>query len=327
MTLSTVPRRALLGAGLAAAALARPALAQQGRYPNRPIRCLIPWPPGGALDAIHRQMFEVAGKDLGQSIVIENMPGARGTRAATFLVQQGRPDGYTIAHHHLSVLRHPFLTRQATWDPVADFTYIMQITGFVFGTAVHKDSPWRSFADMMEAARRQPGRHTFSTSGIATTNHIAMEDLLIRERGEMTHVPMRGSQEGVTALLAKQIDVIADSQAWRPQVENGDFRLLSVWTPTRLPSFPDVPTLKELGYGMSVTSPYGIVGPKGMDPEIVEILHRTLKKAFEDEAVQAIMRRWEQPNEYLGPADYLAFARERVLYERQMVERLKLSID
>jgi tripartite-type tricarboxylate transporter receptor subunit TctC len=179
----------------------------------------------------------------------------------------------------------------------------------------------------MEAARRRPGELILSTSGIATTNHIATEDILIRERAEMTHVPMRGAQEGVTALLGRQIDVVAASQAWRPQVENGDFRLLSVWTPTRLPSFPDVPTLKELGYGMSVTSPYGIAGPKGMDPEIVEILHRTLKKAFEDEATQAIMTRPEQPNEYLGPADYLAFARERVVYEKRMVEQLKLSID
>lgn len=324
MMLLRPTRRGALALG--AALLARPALAQ-GRYPNRPIRCLIPWPPGGALDAIHRAMFEVAGRDLGQSIVIENMPGARGTRAATFLVQQGRPDGYTIAHHHLSVLRHPFLTRQPTWDPVNDFTYIMQLTGFVFGTVVRADSPWRTQQELIAAAKRQPGRLTFSTSGIATTNHIAWEDILAREGAEMTHVPMRGSQEGVTALLGKQIDVIVDSQAWRPQVENGDFRLLAVWTPTRLPSFPDAPTLTDLGLGMVVTSPYGIVGPKGLDPEIVDLLHRTLKKAFFDDSVQAIMKRWEQPDQYLGPAEYVAFARERVVYEKMMVEKLKLSID
>ncbi|NCY24580.1 MAG: tripartite tricarboxylate transporter substrate binding protein, partial [Alphaproteobacteria bacterium] len=120
--------------------LATPAFAQ-ARFPNRPIRFLIPWPPGGSLDALHRRMFEVFQQDTGQPVLIENMPGARGTRGATFLVQQGRPDGYTLAHHHLSIIRHPFLTRQPTWDPVADFTYIMQITGFVFGTVVRADSP------------------------------------------------------------------------------------------------------------------------------------------------------------------------------------------
>ena len=318
-------RRTLLLAG-ASVALARPSLGQ-GRYPNQPIRIITPWPPGGSLDALQRTMFEIAGRDLGVSILSENMPGARGTRAAIYLTTQARPDGYTLAHHHLSILRHPFLTRQPTWDPVADFTYIMQFSGFTFGTAVRADSPWRTLADVFEDARRRPERITFSTSGIATTNHIAMEELTARERCRLTHVPFRGAQEGVTALLGRQIDMVADAQAWRPQVEKGDFRLLSAWTRTRLPSFPDVPTLNDLGYNMTVTSPYGFVGPKGLPPEIVDRLHTTFRKALNDEASQAIIRRWEMPEEYLGPREYLAFAAERVEYERAMVARLGLSID
>jgi tripartite-type tricarboxylate transporter receptor subunit TctC len=318
-------RRALLGA-MAIAPLAAPASAQ-GRYPSRPIRFLIPWPPGGSLDALHRNVFELMQRDLGQSVVVENMPGARGTRAAVFLTQQARPDGYTLAHHHLSILRHPFLTRQTSWDPVADFTYIMQVSGFVFGTAVHRDSPYRSFQDLIAEARRRPGQLTYSTSGIATTNHLAMEDILAREGVRMEHIPTRGAQEGVTMLLGKQIDVVADAQSWRPQVESGEFRLLSVWTPTRLPSLPDVPTLRDLGYGMSVTSPYGVAGPKGLPPEVVQIFHDSFRKGMLDETSQAIIRRWEMPDEYLGPQAYVEFARERVLYERDMVRRLNLSID
>ncbi|WP_207540118.1 tripartite tricarboxylate transporter substrate binding protein [Sabulicella rubraurantiaca] len=321
----TTRRRALLGA-LAAAPLATPAFGQ-ARFPNRPIRFMIPWPPGGSLDALHRAMFEVFQKDTGQPVIIENMPGARGTRAAIFLIQQARPDGYTLAHHHLSILRHPYLTRAQTWDPVNDFSYIMQLTGFTFGTVVRADSPFRTWQDMMAHAKANPGRLTYSTSGIATTNHIAKEDILAREGARMEHIPMRGAQEGVTALLGRQIDMISDAQAWRPQVENGDFRLLAAWTPTRLASAPNAPTLRELGYGMSVTSPYGIAGPKGMDPEIVDRLHRLFKKAMEDETSQAIMNRWEMPREYLGPAEYLAFARERIIYEQEMVRRLNLSID
>ncbi|RAI56955.1 tripartite tricarboxylate transporter substrate binding protein [Roseicella frigidaeris] len=316
-------RAALLGLGLG---LAAPALGQ-GRYPNRSIRFLIPWPPGGSLDALHRQMFEIVQKDLGQSVVIENRPGARGTQAALFLVNQAQPDGYTLAHHHLSILRHPFLTKQKTWDPVADFTYVMQVSGFLFGTVVRSDSPHRSFADLIAAARKRPGDLTFSTSGIATTNHIAMEEICGREGVQMTHVPFRGAQEGVTALLGRQIDVVADSAAWRPNVEAGEFRLLSIWTRERLAAFPEAPTLHDLGYGMTVTSPYGIAGPKGMDPAVVEVLHRAFRKALEDEASQAIIRRWDMPQEYLGPADYLAFAKARVEYEKQMVARLGLTID
>jgi tripartite-type tricarboxylate transporter receptor subunit TctC len=318
-------RRALLGA-MALVPLAAPASAQ-GRYPNRPVRFLIPWPPGGSLDALHRNVFEIMTRDLGQSVVVENMAGARGTRAAVFLTQQARPDGYTLAHHHLSILRHPFLTRQATWDPIADFTYIMQVSGFVFGTVVHRDSPFRSFADLIAEARRRPGQLTYSTSGIATTNHIAMEDLLAREGASMEHIPTRGATEGVTMLLGRQIDVIADAQAWRPQVENGDFRLLSIWTRARLPTFANAPTLHELGYNMTVTSPYGVAGPRGLPPEVVQIFHDSFRKAMLDETSQAIIRRWDMPDEYLGPQAYLEFARERVAYERDMVRRLNLSID
>jgi tripartite-type tricarboxylate transporter receptor subunit TctC len=272
-------------------------------------------------------MFDIMSRDLGVSILSENMPGARGTRAAILLTQQAQPDGYTLAHHHLSILRHPFLTRQPTWDPVNDFTYIMQLSGFVFGTVVRSDSRYRTLADVFAEARARPGRVSFSTSGIATTNHLAMEELCSRERVEMLHVPFRGAQEGVTALLGRQIDMVADAQAWRPQVESGEFRLLSVWTRTRLPSFPDAPTLNDLGYNMSVTSPYGFAGPKGLPPEMVDTLHRSFRKAMLDEASQAVMRRWEMPDEYLGPAEYLAFARERTAYERATVARLNLSID
>ena len=203
----------------------------------------------------------------------------------------------------------------------------MQVSGFLFGTAVRSDGPYKTFRHLIDAAKRRPGALTYTTSGIATTNHIAMEEILEREGAEMTHVPFRGSQEGVTALLGKQIDVVADSSSWKPNVESGELRLLSVWTRERLPSFPDAPTLRDLGYDMVVTSPYGIAGPKGLPPEIVDTLHRAFRKALEDEASQAIIDRWEMPREYLGPAEYLAFAKERVEYEKRMVARLKLSID
>lgn len=324
MTSTITRRRALLTA--AALPLARPAFGQ-ARYPNRPIRVVTPWPPGSSLDALQRSIFEIAGRDMGVPILSENMPGARGTRGAILLTQQAQPDGYTLAHHHLSIIRHPFLTRQPTWDPVLDFTYIMQFSGFIFGTVVRTDSPYQTLAEVFAMARAQPGRITYSTSGIATTNHLAMEELCARERCEMTHVPFRGAQEGVTALLGKQISMVADAQSWRPQVETGEFRLLSVWTRTRLPSFPNAPTLNDLGYDMSVTSPYGFVGPKGMPPEIVDKLHTSFRKALQDEQSQAIMRRWEMPDEYLGPREYLAFAVERTAYERATVARLGLSID
>lgn len=318
-------RRTLIGAA-ALPLLARPSLGQ-GRFPNRPVRFLIPWAPGGTLDGFMRMQAEMFQQEFGQPLIIENRPGARGTLAAIQLVSQTRPDGYTVAHHHLSVIRHPFLTRRPTWDPVNDFTYIMQQSGFVFGHVVRPDSGWNTLAEMWAAARARPGQLSYATSGIATSNHLAQEELCEKEGVQMIHVPFRGTSENITALLAKQVDAIANSNAWQGAVEAGQLKLLAVWTRQRLRAFPEVPTLQDLGYGMAVTSPYGIAGPKGLDPEVTEFLHQAFRRLQTSDRMQKYMRDNDMPDEYLGPADYTAFARERAVYEQRMVTRLNLSID
>ncbi|WP_052401681.1 tripartite tricarboxylate transporter substrate binding protein [Muricoccus aerilatus] len=318
-----LPRRTLLALG--AAGLGRPALAQSG-FPNRPIRLLVPWPPGGSADAQLRSLADVATKLLGQPVLVENRSGARGLLAAQALLQAA-PDGYTLAQHHLSVLRHPFMTKARSWDPVADFTPVLGLTGWLFGVVVRADSPIQDWAGYVATAKARPGRMTYSTSGIGTSNHIAMEDICSRLGLEMVHVPFRGTTEGVTALLGGQIDSIADSSAWVPQVESGAFRLICVWSPERAARFPAVPTLRELGVDVVVTSPYGIAGPRGMDPGVVRVLHDALKEALMSPENTAIRERWDMPLAYLDTAAYRDFIAERVAYEREMVGKLRLSID
>lgn len=324
----TLSRRAALIAGaaaLAAPGLAAPALAQGG-FPNRPIRLMVPWPPGGSADAQLRSLADVATKALGQPVLVENRSGARGLLAAQALLQSP-PDGYTLAQHHLSVLRHPFMTKARSWDPVEDFTPVIGLTGWLFGVVVRSDSPIRSWADYVTAARAKPGQMSYSTSGIGTSNHIAMEDICNRLGIQMMHVPFRGSTEGVTALLGGQIDSIADSSAWVPQVESGQFRLLCVWSPERAKRFPEVPTLRDLGLDLAVTSPYGIAGPKGMDSGVVRVLHDALKQALLSPENTAIRERWDMPLSYLDTEAYRDFIVQRVAYEKKMVEQLKLTID
>jgi tripartite-type tricarboxylate transporter receptor subunit TctC len=139
---------------------------------------------------------------------------------------------------HLSVVRRPFLVRQPLWDTVADYTHILRLCGWMYGVAVKADSPHRSWGDLVAFARANPGRLTFATSGIATTNHLAMEDLGAREGAQFTHVPYRGSSEGMTAVLSGQVDCIADSSVWVPQVEAGQMRALCVWSAERVPACP-----------------------------------------------------------------------------------------
>lgn len=322
--MSIITRRATLG--LAAAGLAAPALAQ-ARYPDRPIRLVIPWPAGGSADSQLRSMGEIAGKALGQPVVVENKPGAGGTLGPMTVAQQSRPDGYTLTQMHLSVLRRPFMMKTPLWDTMADFTHIIGLTGWLFGTAIKADSRFETWQQMITFARANPGKLTYSTSGIGTTNHLAMETIQEQEKVELTHVPFRGSNEGVTAALAGQVDMVCDSSTWGPFVEAGTMRALSVWTAERATRFPTVPTLKELGYDMEVTSPYGVSGPKGMDPGVVRVLHDAMKAALFDPDNVRIRGQFDMPLVYRNTEDYRAFLAQRVEYEKAMVKRLNLSLD
>jgi tripartite-type tricarboxylate transporter receptor subunit TctC len=322
MSLTLSRRHAL---GLAAAALASPAVAQQ-RYPSSPIRLFIPWTAGSSSDVQMRSMCEEASKLLGQPIVIENRPGASGTLHAQPLAQ-ARPDGYTLGQMHLSVIRRPFLVKQPQWDTTTDYTHIMRVCGWTFGVAVKADRPWKTWAEFIAHAKANPGRVTFATSGIATTNHLAMEELATREGVQFTHVPFRGSSEGVTAVLSGTTDCIADSSAWMPHVESGAMRCLNVWTERRLPKLPEVPTLKELGHDMVVTSPYGISGPKGIDPGIVRALHDAFKTALDSASNTQVRAQFDMQAQYLSSADYDAYIRQRAVYERDMVTRLGIKLD
>lgn len=323
-----VARRAALGLGAAAIAtpLAAPALAQP-RYPDRPVRVIMPWPAGGSADAQVRSLAEIAAKALGQPVIIENRPGAGGTLGPLTVAQQARPDGYTLTQMHLSVLRRPWMMKTPGWDPIGDFTHIIGLTGWLFGTAVKADSPLRSWADLIAFARSHPGRLTYSTSGIGTTNHLAMESLQEKEGIQLVHVPFRGSNEGVTAVLGGQVDMICDSSAWAPFVEAGTMRALSVWGAERAARFPTVPTLTELGYDMVVTSPYGVSGPKGMDEGVVRVLHDVLKAALFDAENAKVRAQFDMPLVYRDTAGYRAFIAERVDYEKAMVRRLGLTLD
>ena len=297
-------------------------------WPTKPIRWIVPFPPGGSTDTFSRPVAAKLSEILGQPVVVENVPGA-GASIGMDRVAKSAPDGYTIglATTGTHAINPHLYGAKLPHDTSRDFTALTLAARYFNVLLVNPKLNINSVPELLAYAKANPDKVTFGSAGNGSSNHLSGEVLKLVTGLPMTHVPYRGAQEGVTALLGRQITMFADAQAWRPQVESGEFKLLSAWTPTRLGSAPNAPTLIELGFGMSVTSPYGIVGPKGMDPEITDFLHTRLKKALDDEACQAIARRWELPNEYLGPQAYLEFARERVAYERDTVRRLNLSID
>jgi tripartite-type tricarboxylate transporter receptor subunit TctC len=310
--------------GLGAAALAMPALAQRG-FPDKPIRMLVPWAPGGTTDVQMRVLSEQAGKRLGQPVVVENKAGAGGILGAQALLNE-RPDGYTLAQMPISVFRVPFMSQRPPFDPLTDFTYISHLTGYLFGVVVKADAPWPDFKSFLADAKANPGKFNYGTPGAGTSLHITMEQIATKQGVQWVHVPFRGVAENMQALLGGQIHATADSSGWGPLVEEGRLRLLVTWGPERAKRFPQVPTLKELGIDIVSTSPYGVAGPKGMDPAVVRILDAAFKAAVADPAHVAVLDKFDMPPMHMGPEAYTDFVRRQVEEESAMIRRMGLRL-
>jgi tripartite-type tricarboxylate transporter receptor subunit TctC len=307
---------------LVAGALAAPAVARaQPDFPNRSLRLVIPWPPGASADAFLRAMADQTGKRLGQTVVPDNKPGANGTLGAVTL-KDAKPDGYTLAQLHTGVFRAALMADKPAYDVMNDFTYIIQLSGSVHGIVVRADSPWRTFEELVAAARDKPGKLNYGTFGPASVQNLVMVDIQQRLGVEMTHVPYRGGSELYQGLLSSQIDAIADASGWISLVQSGQFRLLVVWGSNRMKLFPEVRTLREAGIDLVVNSPYGVGGPRGMDPAIVKKLHDAMKEALFDPATQAVMERFSMPTLYLDTAAYDAASREQDKIERENLRRV-----
>lgn len=313
-------RRALL----AAPALLPFAARAQGRFPDKPITIIIPFTAGGATDVQMRSFAECATRAFGQTVIIENRPGGGGVLGMA-AVARARPDGYTLAQMILPGMRLPFMQRMS-FNPRTDFTPIMHVTGYTFGVSVKADSPWRSWQDLVAEMRRRPGEIRWGNTGANGTPHLTNIDLAEREKVEVIHVPFRGESDATPQLLGGHIECASTGSGVGELVLQGQLRILNFWTRERVKRFPTIPTLLELGYrDMVVTSPYGIVGPAGMDPALVATLHEGFRKAQFDPVHLATLDRLDQPNEYLGPADYAAFMQRTINEEEARVKRLGLD--
>ncbi len=312
----------LAGAAAATSSFALPTRAQ-GTFPSQPIKLMVAFAAGGSTDAMFRVMADNATPLFGQTVLVEPNPGGGGTRAAQLLLT-ARPDGYTVAQVPLGVFRLPY-TQKVSWNPATEFTYIIGITGYSFGIAVPSDSPIKTWADFVAYAKANPGKLTYATSGIYTTPHLTMEDLSHRLGIELNHIPYKGVAEIVPALLGGQVMAVADSIGFGPHVVSGKLRLLNTWGETRAKKFPEAPTLKELGIPIVQNSPYGLAGPKGMDPAIVKKLHDVFKQAMEMPNHIEMMGRFDQELLYMSPEQYRKFAEDVIRREKAVIERLKAT--
>lgn len=317
-------RRRLVQAALAApAAIALPAFAQAG-YPNRAIKLICPWPAGGATDAVMRSIAESAGKALGGQMIVENKAGASGMLGPNELVK-APPDGYTLSQLTIGVARLPHMQKMQ-FDPLKDFTYILNMTGYTFGMVVKADSPIKSVKDLVDFAKANPGKFTYGSPGQGTTPHLAVEEFADKAGIKLQHVPFKGFADGMQAMLGGHTMAHSDSTGWSGHVDGGTARLLATYGSKRTKKWASVPTLNELGFNTISESPFGIGAPAGMDPALTRRLHDAFRKTLDDPTVLATFEKYDQSVIYMGSAEYDKFIREQYVKEKALIERLGLAM-
>ena len=320
----TLRRRQILHATAATtasvAALGLPGLAQAQAFPSRPIKYICPWPAGGSTDVVMRAIAESAGRALGTTVVIENKPGAGGMMAPNELVN-AKPDGYTLAQLPHGVFRIPHM-QKTQFDTLKDFTWIACLTGYTFGLVVPAASPIQNIKDYVDFARANPEKMTYGHTGLGTSPHLAIEEFAQKAGIKLTNVPFKGNAENMQAILGGHILSASDATGWGVHVDAGKLRLLTTYGSKRTKRWPTVPTLTELGYATVSDSPFGVGGPKGMDPAIVKTIHDAFKKTLEDPAVLAVFDKYDQSVIYMNTEDYTKFARDSFASERAVIEKL-----
>lgn len=307
-----------------AAAIALPRLASAQAFPARPVKYICPWPAGGSTDAVIRAFAESAAKTLGQQVIVENKPGAGGTFGANELVN-ARPDGYTLSQLPHGVFRLPHMQKVA-FDTLKDFTWIACLTGYTFGLVVPADGPIKSVKDFVDYAKANPGKLSYGHTGNGTSPHLAVEEFAARAGITLNAVPFKGNADNMQAILGGHTMAASDATGWAPHVASGKLRLIATYGSKRTKRWPDVPTLDELGYKTVSDSPFGVCGPKGMEPAVVKTLHDAFRKTLEDPAVLAMLEKFDQSVIYMDTDTYTRWARETYAAEKATIERLGMAM-
>ena len=308
---------------LAVAGLAFALVAQAQQFPSKPVTLIVPWPAGGSTDIYFRKLGEVTAKHLGQPIVIENRPGGSGMNGPATMAKTAKPDGYTISQLAITAFRMPHM-QKVDWDPIKDFTYIIGLAGYTFGIVVRADSPFKTFQDLLDYARKNPGKLSYATPGTGTSLHLAMEEVAAKAGVQFLHVPFKGYGDGAIALMGGHVMVQVDSTGWAKQVDSGAQRLLATLGDKR--TRWGAPTVKELGVDTVSNSPFGLVGPKGMSREVVKVLHDAFKKSLDDAEYQKTLAQLDQPAWYMSSEDYARWAVGMLESERATIERVGLLL-
>lgn len=299
---SFVPMLALAGTAFLSVPLATQA---QLPWPARPVKLLVPQGAGSGSDVIARLLSDRLTQQLGQAVVVENNPAANGL-VALGAVAKSPADGYTLVLVGVSQIAfNPALYKSLPYDPLKDFTFLAPVADTPFVLVTSTRSGIKTFAQFLEQAKAKNGELTFGSAGIGNSTHIAMELIAATAGVKLMHVPYKGSAAALTAVLAGEVDAMVSVVGPAlPQVQSGKVQAVAVLGATRVPQWPQVPTVKEAGLNVPpMPGWYAIAGPAHLDPKIVAAFNAALQKVMADPVVKARLAELSLPAMSGGEAE------------------------
>ncbi|WP_342051691.1 MULTISPECIES: Bug family tripartite tricarboxylate transporter substrate binding protein [unclassified Cupriavidus] len=312
--------RSALGSLLLATAM-QPALAEDP-YPSRPITWVVPFAAGGPTDAIARNVAQRVSTVLGNTIVIENVPGAGGTVGAA-KVARARPDGYTLFVGHTGTMAAaPYLFKTLKYDPAKDFVPVFRFPDTPMVLLVKNGSRFKTATELLDEARKNPGKLTFGTAGVGSSSHLAAEHLASTAKVKFTFIPYKGTGPAMSDLMGGQIDAMLDqTNVSLPQTQGGRLTALALTSRARMDMFPNVPNLTERELpGFLAFTWYGIYAPTGTPQNVVDTLSKAYTKALADAEFTGALRKQGidvLPVDKVGPEALKSFtASEAVKWEK-----------
>jgi tripartite-type tricarboxylate transporter receptor subunit TctC len=296
-------------------------------YPDKPIRMIVPYSAGGPTDITARALAEDMGQQFGQTIIVDNRPGATGLIATRF-VARAAPDGYTLLYTSLNHTVNPLLMKDADYDPIKDFAPISQVSSSPAMLIIGADQPYRTLKDLVDAAKGEKSRISFGSAGYGGSSHLAGEMLRKQTGADMLHVPFKGNGPAVVDLMSGQITFMFYPYSGLPELLSGKrVRGLAVTTAERDPRFPDIPTMKELGYpNFENSHPWtGLLAPAGTPQAIIDKLANAVKRSV---ATGKVRERGEQTGSVMigsTPAEFAKFIAQDSDRWRQIIAEAGLK--
>ena len=320
-------RRSILAGGSALIPLAQ-AKAQATSFPDRAIRIVVAFPPGGPSDIIARALAKSMSESFQRPVVVDNRPGGAGGTVGNEIVARAAPDGYTLALAGITIAIAPSVYPRVPYDPVADFTPISMLGFAPLIVVVHPSLPVSTMGELIALARREPGRLSYASTGIGTSVHLFNEMFKQAANVDILHVPYRGSGPAMVAMAAGEVQVMIEAMpAALPLVRAGQLRLLAVTSPQRLPEMPDVPTVAESVPGYEAAIWWGLFGPGRMPADVVRVLNTAVHAALRDPEVRASFERHGLQQAPTTSEEFARIVREDVARFRRVAQEVGIRVE